>query len=86
VHDDKLNPGEAATQTLELVVSSSAVFPPRSNSRLAERLDQEAVTMWEQRMLAIARAVIVKPDLIVLDERSEGIMPVSTRCSNCFAR
>ncbi len=44
VRDDKLNPGEAATRTLELVASSSAVFPPRFNLRLAERLDQEAVT------------------------------------------
>jgi branched-chain amino acid transport system ATP-binding protein len=46
--------------------------------RLAERLDQEAVTMsgGEQQMLAIARAMIAKPDLIMLDEPSEGIMPV----------
>lgn len=49
------------------------IFP-----RLAERLDQEAVTMsgGEQQMLAIARAMIAKPDLIMLDEPSEGIMPV----------
>jgi branched-chain amino acid transport system ATP-binding protein len=41
-------------------------------------LDQEAVTMsgGEQQMLAIARATIAKPDLIMLDEPSEGIMPV----------
>jgi branched-chain amino acid transport system ATP-binding protein len=78
VRDDKLNPGEAATRTLELVASSSAVFPPRFNLRLAGRLDQEAVTMsgGEQQMLAIARAMIAKPDLIMLDEPSEGIMPV----------
>ncbi|MFL6825758.1 MAG: ATP-binding cassette domain-containing protein, partial [Bradyrhizobium sp.] len=45
---------------------------------LAERLDQEAVTMsgGEQQMLAIARAMIANPDLIMLDEPSEGIMPV----------
>lgn len=49
------------------------IFP-----RLAERLDQEAVTMsgGEQQMLAIARAMMAKPDLIMLDEPSEGIMPV----------
>jgi branched-chain amino acid transport system ATP-binding protein len=49
------------------------IFP-----RLAERLDQEAVTMsgGEQQMLAIARAMISKPELIMLDEPSEGIMPV----------
>lgn len=49
------------------------IFP-----RLAERMDQDAVTMsgGEQQMLAIARAMIAKPDLIMLDEPSEGIMPV----------
>jgi branched-chain amino acid transport system ATP-binding protein len=49
------------------------IFP-----RLAERLGQEAVTMsgGEQQMLAIARAMISGPDLIMLDEPSEGIMPV----------
>jgi branched-chain amino acid transport system ATP-binding protein len=49
------------------------IFP-----RLAERLGQEAITMsgGEQQMLAIARAMISRPDLIMLDEPSEGIMPV----------
>lgn len=30
----------------------------------------------EQQMLAIARAMIAKPKMILLDEPSEGIMPV----------
>jgi branched-chain amino acid transport system ATP-binding protein len=57
----------------ELIDGIAKIFP-----RLAERLDQEAVTMsgGEQQMLAIARAMIAKPDLIMLDEPSEGIMPV----------
>jgi branched-chain amino acid transport system ATP-binding protein len=57
----------------ELIEDIARIFP-----RLAERLDQEAVTMsgGEQQMLAIARAMIAKPDLIMLDEPSEGIMPV----------
>ena len=57
----------------ELIASIASIFP-----RLAERLDQEAVTMsgGEQQMLAIARAMIAGPDLIMLDEPSEGIMPV----------
>ena len=57
----------------ELIDEIAKIFP-----RLAERMDQEAVTMsgGEQQMLAIARAMIAKPDLIMLDEPSEGIMPV----------
>jgi len=46
--------------------------------RLKERLDQEGVTLsgGEQQMLAIARATIARPKMILLDEPSEGIMPV----------
>ena len=57
----------------ELIERTTAIFP-----RLAERLDQVAVTMsgGEQQMLAIARAMISEPKLIMLDEPSEGIMPV----------
>jgi branched-chain amino acid transport system ATP-binding protein len=57
----------------ELIGEIAKIFP-----RLAERMDQEAVTMsgGEQQMLAIARAMIAKPELIMLDEPSEGIMPV----------
>ena len=60
-------------QETERIEEIAKIFP-----RLAERLDQEAVTMsgGEQQMLAIARAMISKPDLIMLDEPSEGIMPV----------
>ncbi|MEQ1685877.1 MAG: ABC transporter ATP-binding protein [Burkholderiaceae bacterium] len=46
--------------------------------RLKERLDQEATSMsgGEQQMLAIARAMMARPKMILLDEPSEGIMPL----------
>lgn len=49
------------------------IFP-----RLKERLNQQGSTMsgGEQQMLAIARAMIAKPKMILFDEPSEGIMPV----------
>ena len=54
---------------LERVV---ALFP-----RLAERLDQRAETLsgGEQQMLAIGRALMTRPRLLMLDEPSQGIMP-----------
>ena len=49
------------------------IFP-----RLKERLLQEASSLsgGEQQMLAIARAMMAEPKMILLDEPSEGIMPV----------
>ncbi len=46
--------------------------------RLKQRLSQEAITMsgGEQQMLAIARAMMAEPQMILLDEPSEGIMPI----------
>jgi branched-chain amino acid transport system ATP-binding protein len=51
----------------------NALFP-----RLAERRDQLARTLsgGEQQMLAIGRALMTNPKLLVLDEATEGLAPV----------
>lgn len=56
--------------TFEKVVS---LFP-----RLGERRDQYANTLsgGEQQMLAIGRALMTNPSLIILDEATEGLAPV----------
>jgi branched-chain amino acid transport system ATP-binding protein len=57
----------------EMIDRIAEIFP-----RLKERLGQAADTLsgGEQQMLAIARAIVSDPKLIMLDEPSEGIMPV----------
>ena len=61
---------------VEHVVS---IFP-----RLGERMNQAALTMsgGEQQMLAIGRALMLEPELLLVDEISMGLMPILV--NRCF--
>jgi branched-chain amino acid transport system ATP-binding protein len=65
-----LRPGDDISEDLEQVFE---LFP-----RLAERDTQKAGTMsgGEQQMLAIGRALMARPRLLLLDEPSMGIAPI----------
>jgi branched-chain amino acid transport system ATP-binding protein len=60
-------------ETNAMIDEIAETFP-----RLKERLTQEATSLsgGEQQMLAIARAMMARPKMILLDEPSEGIMPL----------
>jgi branched-chain amino acid transport system ATP-binding protein len=62
--------GGARAWNLERVLS---LFP-----RLAERLDNGGAELsgGEQQMLAIGRALMTNPSLLVLDEATEGLAPI----------
>ena len=55
------------------LAGAAALFP-----RLEERRDQYANTLsgGEQQMLAIGRALMTNPKLLILDEATEGLAPV----------
>ena len=68
-----------------LMIGLSTAPPPHIKDyvfehfpRLQERLHQPGGTLsgGEQQMLAIARCLVMQPRLIILDEPTEGIMPI----------
>jgi branched-chain amino acid transport system ATP-binding protein len=63
----------AAPYTLDRVL---AIFP-----RLADRLDHygNQLSGGEQQMLAVVRALMTNPRLLILDEATEGLAPLIRR-------
>ena len=71
-----VEPPQDLPRRVEKVV---AIFP-----RLGERMNQAARTMsgGEQQMLAIGRALMLEPELLLVDEISMGLMPILV--NRCF--
>src|SRR6201996_4078651 len=72
--------GASDPWTLEKI---HALFP-----RLAERTDNMGVTLsgGEQQMLAIGRALMTNPKLLILDEATEGLAPlIRDEIWNCLS-
>ena len=70
VHENLIAAARPGSWSFDTV---SDLFP-----RLAERRDQSAVSLsgGEQQMLAIGRALMINPRLLILDEATEGLAPV----------
>ena len=63
----------ATTHSRDSIEATLHLFPV-----LGERLKQTAGTLsgGEQQMLAIGRALAIKPKLLIMDEPTEGLMPL----------
>ncbi|MES0812302.1 ABC transporter ATP-binding protein [Roseibium sp. SCPC15] len=70
VHENLIAAARSGAWTFERVID---LFP-----RLGERRDQQAYSLsgGEQQMLAIGRALMTNPKLLILDEATEGLAPI----------
>jgi branched-chain amino acid transport system ATP-binding protein len=67
------NKGKSKSKEKETLDQVLEIFP-----RLRERLRQEGTSLsgGEQQMLAIARGLVSQPELMLVDEPTEGLMPL----------
>jgi branched-chain amino acid transport system ATP-binding protein len=84
--DRRIFPGLSVQENLELGLLGLRGTRPRDPlgpvlerfPRLAERARQSATTLsgGEQQMLAMARIMVADPDVVLIDEPSEGLAPM----------
>ncbi|MFB9150405.1 ABC transporter ATP-binding protein [Roseovarius ramblicola] len=84
--DRRIFPGLSVQENLELGMLGLRGAKPRDPlgpvlerfPRLAERARQSATTLsgGEQQMLAMARIMVADPDVVLIDEPSEGLAPM----------
>jgi branched-chain amino acid transport system ATP-binding protein len=66
--------GKITSQMLDSALEEVFAYFPRLKQRIGNR--GEALSGGEQQMLAMARALVAKPKLMLVDEPTEGLSPI----------